>query len=39
MFPGGREIVPTYGIGIPLGVEGPVMDTKIRLNKEKEEER
>ncbi|MCX5696947.1 MAG: hypothetical protein NTU54_03075, partial [Candidatus Omnitrophica bacterium] len=35
MFPGGKNIIPTYGIGIPFGVEGPVMDTKIRLEKEK----
>jgi hypothetical protein len=37
MFPGGKDIIPTYGIGIPLGVERPLMDTKIRLEKEKEE--
>ncbi|PIQ90787.1 MAG: hypothetical protein COV71_02730, partial [Candidatus Omnitrophica bacterium CG11_big_fil_rev_8_21_14_0_20_41_12] len=36
MFPGGKSLVPTYGAGIPFGVEGPVMETKIRLEKEKE---
>jgi len=36
MFPGGKSLVPTYGTGIPFGVEGPVMETKIRLEEEKE---
>ena len=36
MFPGGDKIIPTYGIGIPFGVERPIMDTKIQLEKEKE---
>ena len=38
MFPGGEELIPTYGLGIPFGVEGPVMDTEIRLKKVKEEQ-
>lgn len=37
MFPGGKNLVPTYGIGIPFGVESPFMDTKTQLEKEKEE--
>ncbi len=37
MFPSGYGLIPTYGLGIPFGVEGPVMDTEIRLKKVKEE--
>ena len=38
MFPGGKNLIPTYGTGIPFGVEGPVMDTKIRLEAENEKQ-
>jgi hypothetical protein len=30
MFPGGAVIVPTYGLGIPLGVEKPLMEPEIQ---------
>jgi hypothetical protein len=34
MFPGGQRIMPTFGLGIPLGAEKPVMEPRIREEKE-----
>lgn len=35
MFPSGQQLIPTFGMGVPLGVEKQVMEPRI---KEKEEE-
>ncbi|MFH0764363.1 MAG: hypothetical protein V1927_05115, partial [Candidatus Omnitrophota bacterium] len=34
-FPGGRKIMPTYGVGIPLGAERPLLEPKIKANEER----
>jgi hypothetical protein len=31
MFPGGAMIVPSYGLGIPLGAEKPLMEPEIQV--------
>lgn len=36
MFPGGARVVPTYGVGVPLGVEKPLLEPKIQKEEEKE---
>ncbi|MCX5709165.1 MAG: hypothetical protein NT088_00300 [Candidatus Omnitrophica bacterium] len=30
MFPGGAQVLPNYGLGIPLGAEKPLLEPKIK---------
>ncbi|MFH1441692.1 MAG: hypothetical protein ABIH18_06630, partial [Candidatus Omnitrophota bacterium] len=30
MFPGGSKIIPTYGVGVPLGAERPLLEPSIK---------
>lgn len=34
MFPGGQKIVPTFGMGVPLGVEKSIMEPRIQEEEE-----
>ncbi|MDO8489479.1 MAG: hypothetical protein Q7S42_05155, partial [Candidatus Omnitrophota bacterium] len=36
IFPGGTQIVPTFGPGVPLGAEKPVKEPEIKGREEKE---
>ncbi|MFA4981855.1 MAG: DUF2341 domain-containing protein, partial [Candidatus Omnitrophota bacterium] len=33
-FPGGGKIIPTYNIGVPLGAEKPLLEPKVKREKE-----
>jgi hypothetical protein len=35
MFPGGLRIIPTYGLGIPLGAEKPLLEPSIKKEEKK----
>jgi hypothetical protein len=35
LFPGGQKIIPTYGLGVPLGVEKTLMEPKIKEKEDK----
>jgi hypothetical protein len=36
MFPGGQKVIPTYGVGVPLGAEKSLLEPRIRQEDKKE---